>query len=54
VRLDCNLDERYWMQTLGVSRKQLREAIAAVGMRVDAVTSYLDVAARNRRCLSDI
>ena len=42
-RINVNEDHevRYWMQTLGVSEEQLREAVAAVGVSADAVRQHL-------------
>jgi hypothetical protein len=41
VSLATNLDARYWMQVLGVSRMQLTDAVQAVGADVDKITEYL-------------
>ena len=42
-RINVNEDHevRYWMQALGVSEEQLREAVAAVGVSADAVRQHL-------------
>lgn len=42
VSLSTNLAARYWMQTLGVSRARLENAVEMVGTRVEAVIAYLN------------
>jgi hypothetical protein len=46
VSLASNLDVRYWMQTLGISRAQLEDAVRAIGPRVDNVRTYLHIPER--------
>jgi hypothetical protein len=43
TRIDTNQDHemRYWCETLGVSPGHLRQAVTAVGDRVDKVRAYL-------------
>ena len=41
ISLATNLDARYWMQVLGVSRMQLTDAVQAVGTEVAKVAEYL-------------
>jgi hypothetical protein len=43
ARINVNEDHeiRYWTQALGVTQEQLREAVAAVGVSVDAVRQHL-------------
>ena len=46
ISLATNLDARYWMQVLGVSRMQLADAVQAVGTRVENVAEYLQLPGR--------
>jgi hypothetical protein len=46
VSLASNLDVRYWMQTLGISRAQLEDAVRATGPRVENVMNYLHIPER--------
>lgn len=46
VSLSSNLDVRYWMQALEVTRAQLEDAVDAVGTQVEAVMAYLRVPER--------
>jgi len=41
ISMATNLDARYWMQVLGVSRMQLTDAVQAVGTEVEKVAEYL-------------
>ena len=43
ISLATNLDARYWMQVLGVSRMQLADAVQAVGTEVEKVAEYLQL-----------
>ncbi len=46
ISLATNLDARYWMQVLGVSRMQLADAVQAVGTEVEEVAKYLQLLER--------
>ena len=46
VSLASNFDARYWMQALGVTRRQLETAVAAVGTGVEQVMNHLNVSER--------
>lgn len=43
VSLATNFDTRYWMQTLGVTRAQLEQAVLNVGTQVAEVMDFLSV-----------
>jgi hypothetical protein len=46
VSLASNFEARYWMQALGVTRRQLDDAVGVVGTQVEAVMGYLRVPER--------
>ncbi len=41
ISLEQDHEVRYWTQRFGVSEQRLREAVAAVGVSVDAVERHL-------------
>jgi hypothetical protein len=42
INLSEDYEVAYWIKVLGVSKKQLADAIAAVGKSVDAVRKHLN------------
>jgi hypothetical protein len=48
VSLTSNFEARYWMQALGVTRRQLEQAVSAVGTQVDLVMRHLSVPERRQ------
>jgi hypothetical protein len=53
IILATNLDARYWMQVLGVSRMQLADAVQAVGTQVEKVAEYLQLPERRNHVQSE-
>lgn len=43
IELADDYDVTFWMRRLGVTKQQLRSAVAKVGPRADAVTELLSV-----------